>query len=326
MRFKLSTDSLSTVSADLIAIPVHQDDLDASWAFRSIDKALDGRLAEAAREEGFRGGREKSISVNTGGRIDARRVFVVGLGTKSGDQMVALRIAAFKAAQEARRSAAKHVAIAIPRLPVSHTESAMENLAIGVVLGSYRYGEYKRPSKPFPTKEVTVVLRGAKARAAARAALDTGAFTGDCVNRARDLVNGPANDVTPTHLANVAKGIAAKHQGLKVKILNRKACEKLGMGLYLAVAQGSQAEPRFIHLTYTPPRGALGTLGLIGKGVTFDSGGLSLKPPKSMEDMKTDMAGGAAVISAMAAIARAKPPIRVHAVCAATERATCIPE
>src|SRR5690606_20156806 len=106
--------------------------------------------------------------------------------------------------------------------------------------------------------------------------------------QARDLVNGPPNEVTPSRLAEFARKLARDHD-LEAKILDRKKCEKLGMGLFLAVARGAREEPRFIHLVYEPKGRALRTVALVGKGITFDSGGLSLKTAKQMEDMKTDM-------------------------------------
>ncbi len=225
------------------------------------------------------------------------------------------------AARQGKACKAVRVGIALPKVPKGRRDAVIEAIGNGVVLGNYSFDKYMGEAKPSLLEEVVVVskdLAGARQRGA-KAGLERGACIAAAVNRARDLVNGPANDVTPEYLGEVAKEIAKEH-GLKVKVRNRAECEKLEMGLYLAVAQGATNEPRFIHLQYEPPSGrAVRTVGLVGKGVTFDSGGLSIKPAKSMEDMKCDMAGGAAVIAAMAAIAEAKPPVRVHAVCAATE-------
>src|SRR4029079_13103244 len=120
----------------------------------------------------------------------------------------------------------------------------------------------------------------------------------EAVARARDLVNEPAAEGPPTRMAQEAQKLADRH-GLRVQVLGPERCKELGMGMFLAVAQGSEEEPRFIHLTYTPKAPAKKRVCLIGKGVPFDSGGLSLKPSQAMEDMKTDMAGAAAVISVM---------------------------
>ncbi|MFI5288712.1 MAG: leucyl aminopeptidase family protein, partial [Polyangia bacterium] len=137
---------------------------------------------------------------------------------------------------------------------------------------------------------------------------------------ARDLINEPAGEMTPKKMAEVAQKVAKQH-GLEVKVLGPKECEKLGMGMYLGVAQGSDEEPRYIHLTYRPKGkpAPKKTVALIGKGVTFDSGGLSLKPSAGMEDMKVDMSGAAAVISAIGVLAELGSPYEVHAIAACTE-------
>jgi leucyl aminopeptidase len=143
----------------------------------------------------------------------------------------------------------------------------------------------------------------------------------DAVNAARDLVNTPSNHLTPTMLADYARGLADGVAGLKVTVLDRARLEKMGAGALLAVAQGSAQPPRMIVMRYTPPaRGrASEVLGLVGKAVTFDTGGISIKPSGGMEEMKMDMGGGAAVIEATALIARLGLPVEVLTVVPATE-------
>ncbi|MBT8491893.1 MAG: leucyl aminopeptidase, partial [Deltaproteobacteria bacterium] len=141
------------------------------------------------------------------------------------------------------------------------------------------------------------------------------------VARARDLVNEPAGYMHPSRMASVAQSIAKKNTQLTVKVLGRKECEKLGMGMYLAVARGAHEEPKFIHMTYKPKKAGKKTkkVVLVGKGVMFDSGGYSIKPSAAMLDMKIDMAGSAAVISAMEAIAKLGIHHEVHAIAACCE-------
>jgi leucyl aminopeptidase len=139
----------------------------------------------------------------------------------------------------------------------------------------------------------------------------------EAVARARDFVNEPAGQLTPRRLAELARELAASAR-LELTVLGREECQRLGMGLYLAVAQGSVEEPRFIHLAWKPAN-AKKRIILVGKGVTFDSGGLSLKPSDSMMDMKTDMAGAAAVLSALPLVASEALPVEVHALAACTE-------
>lgn len=320
MKLDVSSSQLSHLEVDLLAIPVFQGKLDEA-PLRDIDEALNGRLAKLAELEGFEGKEEQVLVYNPDGKLGAGRVLLCGLGPRTDFLPPDARLIGTAAIRAGRGCKAKSMGVAFPRVAKGRTDAVLEGLACGLVLGLYSFDTYKKDSKPSLLEEALIVSRdftGARRRTA-KARLDWGEKVGAAVNRARDLVNGPANDVTPEHLAQVAVDVAKEH-GLKVKIRNRAECEKLGMGLFTAVAQGASHEPRFIHLRYEPAKGkALRTVALVGKGVTFDSGGLSLKPPKSMEEMKCDMSGGAAVISAMAVIAQAKPPVRVHAVCAATE-------
>src|SRR6185503_15961125 len=155
---------------------------------------------------------------------------------------------------------------------------------------------------------------------ALHAALARGAQIAQAVNHARDLINEPAAVITPTALASDAQAIAKRHKGsVSVTVLDAKKCEELGMGMFLAVGKGSDQEPRFIHMTYKPAKKSKKRICFIGKGITFDSGGYSLKPSQAMEDMKVDMSGAAAVISAMDAIAALGSENEIHAVAACCE-------
>lgn len=321
MKFDLSATDAARFETDLLAVPVFAGKLTEA-PFRDVDAALNGRLTRLAEIESFEGKSEQTLTYNPDGKLPAARVVLIGCGDRAAFKTSDAQIIGAAAARAARACKAKKLAVAMPKMARTAVDAVVEALAAGVVLGIYSYDAHKSETKPAVLAE-TVVLGGKDVAGPRRrpllSRLERGALVASAVNRARDLVNGPANEVTPEHLAAVAREIA-KDGGLKVKVRNRAECEKLGMGLYLAVAQGASREPRFIHMQYEPPAGrAVRTVGLIGKGITFDSGGLSLKPAKSMEEMKCDMAGGAAVISAMAAIAALKPPVRVHAVCAATE-------
>jgi leucyl aminopeptidase len=154
--------------------------------------------------------------------------------------------------------------------------------------------------------------------AAAREGVRVGELTAEATAFARDLINEPANSVTATVLAEEAEKIA-KAGGLRVRVYDRAACEKMGMGAFMGVNRGSQEPPRFIHLTYTPKGHSRRRVTLIGKGITFDSGGLDLKPPDAMERMKGDMSGAAAVLGVMKVLPRLGPPVEVHGLVAATD-------
>jgi leucyl aminopeptidase len=296
--------------------------------FKAVDSALGGVLAEVARAESFEGKSGQSIAVHTHGRIAAKRVVVVGGGPKNELKNPALRDVAATVAQQANKSGATSVAFVLPALGANR-ETALVQMAVeGVYLGTYRFARYltgddhKRPQS---LKRFGIVtdLKGKKPSAAQTkafaAAVARGRTISVAINHARDLINEPAAVVTPTALASDAQAIAKKHKSVTVTILDGKKCADLGMGMFLAVGQGSDQEPRFIHMTYKPAKKAKKKICFIGKGITFDSGGYSLKPSQAMEDMKVDMSGAAAVISAMDAIAALGSEYEVHAVAACCE-------
>ncbi len=327
MRIELTSTPFADLGVDLIAVPVFENELGRSWAFRAVDAPADGLLSRTLADEGFSGAREKTELLHLPGRLRARRVLVVGMGPRRAFRPADARLLGVAAARAAGRHRARRLGVAAPRVPARQLEATLEALGSGLELGVYRYGPQRNGSPQSEARSPRLRRAlvapppdapGLAARAAG-AALARGQDVGRSINDARDLVNGPANEVTPSRLADFARALARKHD-LDVKILDAKKCEKLGMGLFLAVAQGSREPPRFIHLRYDPPgKKPRPSIALVGKGVTFDSGGLSLKTAKQMEAMKADMAGGAAVLAAVAAIARRRPHVRVHAICAATE-------
>ncbi len=184
-------------------------------------------------------------------------------------------------------------------------------------MSTYGYRTFLSGKRAEPPRLARATVCGP---AAIAEGFEHGRIVAEGIVRARDLGNGPAERVTPEHLADVARTIAKTHadRGVEVEILDREACRALGMGLFLAVAKGSDIPPRFIHLSYRPA-GAARRIVLVGKGVTFDSGGYSLKPTDAMLDMKMDMCGAAAVLGAFEAAVRLGLPIELHALVAATE-------
>jgi leucyl aminopeptidase len=197
--------------------------------------------------------------------------------------------------------------------------SSIEAAAEGARLGAYRFDKYltdERSRVPSPTS-LALYPPAVTEEAEVQPTLARAATTARAVMRARDLVNEPAGWMTPRKIAELSSAWA-RQAGLEVTVLDRAACAELGMGLFLAVAQGSSEEPRFIHLAWKPA-GAQRRVVLVGKGVTFDSGGLSIKTNDGMLDMKTDMAGAAAVLAAAVAAGEEKLPIEVHALAACTE-------
>lgn len=297
--------------------------------FKSADQALEGVLSDVARSESFEGKSGQSITVHTHGRIPARRLMVLGGGARADFQNPAIRDLTAAVAQAANRVGAASVAFLAPQLGANREPTLVQMAAEGIVLGTYKFGRYltgdehKRPlaltSFQIVTDPKGKKLTASQTRALA-AAIERGTVVANAVNHARDLVNEPPAAVTPAALAADAQAIAKRHKGsVTATILDAKKCADLGMGMFLAVGKGSDQEPRFIHLTYKPAKKAKKKICFVGKGITFDSGGYSLKPSASMEDMKVDMSGAAAVISAMDAIATLGSPYEIHVVAACCE-------
>jgi leucyl aminopeptidase len=205
----------------------------------------------------------------------------------------------------------------LPAAGVSARERAQATVE-GALLGTYRFDKYLKEKSSKALSSLAVVEPERRQQAAARDGVRLGQIGAAATAVARDLVNEPANVVTPSYLAARAQEIA-KAGRLRVRVLDREECAKLGMGAFLGVAQGSQEPPSFIHLTYAPGRRARRRVAIVGKGITFDSGGLDLKSADGMLRMKDDMAGAATVLGVFQALPRLRLPVEVHGLIAATE-------
>ena len=238
-------------------------------------------------------------------------VLVVGLGTTAELDAERFRVAAAIAAGEAGRSEASSIAWALPDgLPA---DVAADALVTGTVLGSYRFDRFKSGGEDSPRLESLTLLGPAEAADAAERAR----IAAEAQNRARDLQSTPANYATPTDLAARAEEIAGASDALSIDVFGQAELEEKGMGGLLAVSQGGPQEPKLIVLRYAGGSGP--RLGFVGKGVTFDTGGISLKPGAGMHEMKMDMSGAAAVLEAVAAIAELELPLDLIAVVPSTE-------
>jgi leucyl aminopeptidase len=319
MKFTLFSEgdaALGGLQCDLLAIPLAKKSFNESEAFNALNQRLDGLLTRVVEEERFQGKPLQTLMVHSHGKAGAKRILLVGIG--DGENPADLRHAAAKAAKAARSSSAAKLAFALPAK--TRDDRAAQFVAEGILLGRYRFDRYlssEESRRPDLLEEI-VIVSGPSSTGDFAAAARRAEIVAEAVTRARDLVNEPASAATPTRMAAEAQSLAERH-GMTVEILGPEKCRELGMGMFLGVAQGSDEEPRFIHLTYKPKTPAKKRVCLVGKGVTFDSGGLSLKPSQAMEDMKTDMAGAAAVISAMGALAALEAPVEVHAFAACTE-------
>ncbi len=305
----LSTAAVPGLRADAIVIGVAKGangPLVAPGA-EAVDSAYDGGLAGVLETLGASGAEGEVTKVPAPSGFKAPLVVAVGLGSEPEDgegwDAEALRQAAGSAARALAGS--KKAAFALPLAEAADTGAVAE----GVLLGAYSFDAYKdrggdaRGKKKGKGPLAEAALLGAKPRDNAhRAAVERATAVAEELNRARDLINTPPNDLDPEAFAAIAQA-AAKEHGIKVQVLDEKALAKGGYGGILGVGAGSAAGPRLVKLSYTPS-GATKTLAFVGKGITYDSGGISLKPAGHNETMKCDMSGAAAVFAAVVAAAR----------------------
>ncbi|MEW6475917.1 MAG: leucyl aminopeptidase [Actinomycetota bacterium] len=309
----LSTTGPAKVSADVLAVPVFAERVLGPGG-KQLNEAIGGSLDTFMSEAGFEGKPEEILAVPAG-KLGAKAALLVGLGDKKTVSADRLRRAA--AAVVRRSPKAKTVATTLlDAVPTGGDRpAAAQALAEGAVLGAYKFLRYKQKSDA-PALERFVVL--GKKDPAVQQGLDRGVAVAGAVAWARDLVNEPAGAMTPIQLAEEARR-AAEQGGLDIEVLDEVEIANQGLGGLLGVSLGSDQPPRLVKLTYTPEGKATGTVALVGKGITFDSGGLSLKTADGMETMKTDMSGAAAVIGAMSVLRDAGVPVKVIAFVPTTE-------
>jgi leucyl aminopeptidase len=313
----VTTRAAADSESDLLVIPVfEQDDL---ADVPGLDEAAQGEISRARQSGEFRG-KAFELFLTPAGQNGWRpgRIALVGAGPRQDVEADRLRRIATTAGLTARQRRITRVAFLHRRDPRLDDARAVQALIEGVILANFDGGSYKTTDHPriFLDSAQVIVSVGDKRL---EQALERGRVLGECSNLARELANEPSNTLTPRSFADRAAALAAD-AGLAVEVLDEKRIAQLGMGLLLGVAKGSEEPPRVIVLKHEP-KGAAKTpvLGLIGKGITFDTGGISIKPADGMDRMKDDMAGGAAVICAMIAIARLGVPARIVGVIPATE-------
>lgn len=326
MKLTLTAGDAVKQSCDLLLVPVFESDISGGKqpmkALLALDEALAGLPFKAAAEEDFTGKAEQSLLFHAFQGAPARRALLLGLGPRQRFQPEVLRLALGRGVKAAMKVSAKSLAVAMPE--AREEEACVKAAAEGLLLGTYRFDRYKAVQGAAARSRIAearlVLPLGVEKTRGMQEALDLALAVARATNWTRDLVNEPANALTPARLAAAARQVAQEGK-LEVQILGPPAIEKLKMGLFLGVSRGSAEPPVLAHLAWLPSGKAARapSLALVGKAITFDSGGLSLKPTDSMVDMKTDMAGAAAVLGAMRVVAQLKPPFPVHAFMGACE-------
>ncbi len=286
----------------------------------AVDKALDGAISELIEAGNIKGKFKEVTLFPTFGKIPAKKVAVVGLGKRKDFTLDRVREVSAAVLKELRKRNVRAFTTIVHGAGIGglDPEAAAEAVAEGAILGNYRFDRKTVGVEDRPDVErVTLLEREPKKVTAFKEAVARATVVCEATNLARTLINLPAAEKTPTYLAKVAKD-AGKKAGVKVTVLDHRQAKKLGMGAFLGVAAGSEQPPKFIVMEYDGAKRGR-PVAIVGKGITFDSGGLNIKPYEFMKTMKEDMSGAAAVIATMQAIGQLQPKVNVIAVAPCTE-------
>ncbi len=324
MRTELSFAPLAGISTELLAVLAADTQTEKAPGARPLptlltaNGAVQAAAAAVLTSGEFKAGANETVLIHAPAGLAAKRLLVVGLGKQSKVTVHGVRNAAGTAVRFAKPRGIREIAFALPQLQsetLLHAMAAVE----GAIVGDFDPDTYRTDRKDQSIESFTLAVPADADRAALESAAVEGTIVGESQNFARSLVNEPGNKLTPTILGQRAAEMA-QQVGLECEVHSTAKLHELKMGAFWAVAQGSAEPPALIVLRYTPEGAADSpVLGLVGKGITFDTGGISIKPADNMDRMKYDMAGGAAMIGAMRAIALLKPKVRVIAVVCAAE-------
>ncbi|KAF0132680.1 MAG: leucyl aminopeptidase, partial [Candidatus Saganbacteria bacterium] len=312
MQIKVLSSKLENIKCDILAIGIFEDEKKLSGAALQADKAVKGMITRLVKEGEICGKPGEITVIHCISGLKAKKIAVIGLGKKEDLDLEGIRIASSKVINKAKEIKAGIVAIVAFDL----ADSA-KALVEGAILGGYKFSGYAKEKEPleFIIDELFLVEWDKKKIKAANEGAELGRIIAEAENHARDLVNAPSNKMTPTAFAKLAQGIA-KVNKLKFTLLDP---ESAGMECLMAVAKGSNEPPKLVAIEYIGNPKSKEKIALIGKGITFDSGGISLKPSKNMGEMKTDMAGAAAVLGIMSLLSDLKPKKNVVGVIPLTE-------
>lgn len=319
MEITAETGDIVRADADAIIVGSFEKELAADAA--RVDQALNGAISGLVSSGEIKGKSGELTVIHTLGRLASRRVAVVGLGPRDKCTPDKVRVAAAETCRALRRRGVTTAAVGALAAGVGEItwRDSAQAVTEGAVLGLYTFRKYKTNEEDkSELKSLRIVEIDPSRLPDLQAGVRTGTVVSNATNLARDLVNEPSNYMTPTDLAAAAANIAGRYN-LQITVLDREQIKALGMGAFLGVAQGSEQPPKFIVMRYNGREGTGTDLALVGKGITFDSGGISIKPSEGMGDMKGDMAGGASVMAALGALAELKTRINAVAIIAATE-------
>lgn len=316
MEIKVLNAQLKDQACDVLVVGLWEKTETLTGVVASVDEALGELISKfAIKKDNFKAKFKETYLLQTYEKIPANKVLVVGLGEKNKFTANKLRELSAKIVQKASSIKAKKVCIDLGKLEFDAATSG-QVVAEGALIGEYSFDKYKskKEDNEIKLEEFILVEEDAKKAEKLTKGVEKGVKIAETMTFARNLANEPAQYATPTKLAETAKKI----EGVKTKIYEKDDIEKMEMGAFLAVGKGSCEHPKFIHMKYSPSNPKK-KIALIGKGITFDSGGLDIKPPSSMLNMKDDMSGAACVLGVMNALKTFNPQVEVHGIIAACE-------
>ncbi len=321
MEIKVAVGDIRQVEADAIVVNIFEGMKRPEGVTAAVDEALGGVISQLISKGEIKGKINEITLIHSLGKLPAARVAVVGLGKPEELTLSKVRGAVAETCRHLQKKEVKNVAT----VPLGEgvagisAEASAQAIAEGALLGVYLFRRHiTKEAEHGEIEQLTIVDAGEGKIAALRQGCRRGQILAEATNLARDMVNEPANYMTPSDMAARAVELARTY-GLEVTVLEREQMQELGMGALLGVARGSRQPPKFIVLNYRGGGSKEIDVALLGKGITFDSGGISIKPSEGMGEMKGDMSGGAAVMAAMSALAQLKPKINVMALIPATE-------
>jgi leucyl aminopeptidase len=316
MQVRIAHDAPAEARTGALVVPVFTDAV-LDPVVKDVDAALGGAIAEVLASGEIKGKLAESSLIHAAAKSFGR-VLIVGLGEREKFEPSLLARYAGTAVRHLGRKNVAEIALTLPPQAAGNEAACASFAAEGAITGSFDITFYQgKPEKTIAVQSVAVLDAGLDAAAVERG-IHRGTILGEAINFARRIAATPANDMTPTHMAQEAMTVAGQ-SGLAIDVLDEEHARKEGMGSFLSVAQGSAQPPKFIVLSYKGDPSSKELLALVGKGITFDTGGISIKPADRMEEMKYDMSGGAATIAAMLAIGKLKPKINVVGIVPATE-------
>ncbi len=325
MDFRAVAGNITEVPVGALVVNLFEGVETPSGGTGAVDRALDGAISALIADGEIKGKKGELTLIHTLGKLPSARVVVVGLGKQADFNAEVVRVVTASSSRYLRKLGVRQAATLAHGAGIGGLapEASAQAMAEGAHLGLYTFKKYFSKDGDDDNgktlDELQIIEQDQAKLPALQAGIDRGRIVAEAVLLARDLVNEPASVMTPTRMAEVAQEMA-QQQGLEIDVIDALRMEELGMGMLLAVARGSHQPPKMIVLRYAgDPDNADNNLGLVGKGITFDSGGISLKSAGGMWEMKGDMSGAAAVIGAMQAIAQLKPRINVTAIAPCTE-------